>query len=98
MFGQWRGYRSGSGEEGEEVEEKKPWFTAKKAFRVVKRDGKSWGVTVMVNESTGRDDDDDDDEHYCCYKVHGSYNNKGYKITNSNGDLIAEVNFTFPLF
>ncbi|KAH7678716.1 LURP-one-related protein [Dioscorea alata] len=84
VFGQWRGYRSGSGEEGMEVEEKKPWFTAKKTLRVVKRDGKSWGITVMVGSGS------DGDEH-SCYKIHGSYHNKGYKITNFAGDLIAEV-------
>ncbi|KAJ0980659.1 hypothetical protein J5N97_008914 [Dioscorea zingiberensis] len=81
VFGQWRGYRSGDGLK-EEEEEKKPWFTARKAFRVLKRSGGSWGITAMVG--SGRDD-------HACFKIDASNDNKGYKIRNFAGELLAEV-------
>ncbi|RVW16360.1 Protein LURP-one-related 4 [Vitis vinifera] len=75
VFGRWEGYKSN----GSKGNNQKPWFQVRKNCRIL-GGGSSCQVTVRPNEA----------QSYC-YRIQGLTGKSAFKIVDSQGGLVAEV-------
>lgn len=81
LFRQWKGYKC----DGLKLRTQKPHFQVGKGYGIFEGD---FSCQILVRSSNGQDS---------FYDLEALAGKSAFKITNSNGGLVAEVSFWFCL-
>jgi hypothetical protein len=82
LFRQWRGYKS----DGLKLKTQEPYFQVKRCSEIFEGD-LSCQITVRSSDA----------QESCSYKLEALSGKLAFKITNSNGEIVAEVRFCISL-